>query len=257
MCLILIALDAHPRYRLVVAANRDEYRDRPAAPAEFRDDAPGVLAGRDLAAGGTWLGLSRTGRFAALTNFRDPEGFRRDAPTRGRLVADFLAGRVPPDEYLEGLARAAAPHNGYTLLAGTPGRLWVYSNRGDGPRALAPGVHAISNGLPDAPWPKVQRGRDALAAALAQEAPLDGLLALLQDRRRAPDGELPDTGVGLERERWLSSFFIEGGHYGTRCSTALRVARDGRVEFVERSYDAASRPCGSVRHAFELDPGGA
>ena len=237
MCLILLAHEAHPRYRLVVAANRDEFYARPTAPAGWWEDAPGVLAGRDLRGGGTWMGVDRGGRWAAVTNYRDPGAERKDAPSRGELVGDFLRGGDSAAEYLARLRPRAGEYNGFNLLVGEPGTVLWLSNRAPAPRALEPGVHGVSNHLLDTPWPKVERGKGALAAIL-REPRIDAepMLDLLLDRTVAADHQLPDTGVGLTLERALSTMFIATPEYGTRSSTALLVDREGGVLFVERTH---------------------
>jgi len=236
MCLILLAWHAHPDYPLVVAANRDEFLARRTAAADFWQDAPEVLAGRDLEAGGTWLGMTRGGRFAALTNYRDPARIKPGAPSRGELVSRFLRGRQTPGEYFAELELIAARYNGFNLLFGDTESMWCFSNCGEGARRLEPGVYGLSNHLLDTPWPKVARGKSALAIALQalpDEAPL---FALLQDDRVAPDQDLPRTGVSLEWERLLSAAFIRSPAYGTRSATVLLRDRHGAVRFVEQTF---------------------
>lgn len=251
MCLLVLAWDAHPRYRLVVAANRDEFHRRPTAPADFWPDRPDLLAGRDLEGGGTWLGVTRGGRFAALTNFREPGRHRGDAPSRGELVTGFLIGGHAPLDYLEDLAPHAASYNGFSLVVGAGGRLAHLSNRGPGPAPISPGVHGLSNHLLDTPWPKLIRSRDRLCELLARDqVEPSSLLDLLADREPPPDEELPDTGVGLELERLLAPPSVVSPTYGTRCSTALLVERAGTTCFVERSLDAAGEPTTTREHRF-------
>ena len=254
MCLIFIAHRAHPRFPLVVAANRDELYARPTAPASFWDGGSEVLAGRDLQGGGTWLGMTRGGRFAALTNFRSPEEQLTDAPTRGALVSRFLEGDSAPADYLDDVSARGASYNGFNLLVGGVGALWWYSNRADRPHELAPGIYGISNHLLDTPWPKVARGKRELARLLdAGELDAERLLELLSRREHARDGELPDTGVGIEWERVFSPVFVVSEHYGTRSSTALVVEACGRVRFVERTHEAGSLDASTASFAFELD----
>jgi len=253
MCLILLAHRAHPDFPLVVAANRDEWFSRPAAPAGFWPDAPEVFAGRDLEANGTWMGITRGGRFAALTNFRDPARNRPDAPSRGGLVRDFLVDDASPAAYLDSLEGVADRFNGFSLLVGDRNALLYFSNRGGERRAIEPGVHGLSNHLLDVPWPKVREGKARLAERLNGDVDVDGLLEVLGDARPAPDEELPQTGVALEWERSLSALRIETPEYGTRASTVLLVAADGRVTFVERSFDHSGAETGTVRERFRLD----
>lgn len=223
MCLILLAWQANAEFPLVVAANRDEFYARPTRPAGFWPDAPQVLAGRDDSAGGTWLGFTRSGRFAALTNYRAPEHARSDRPSRGKLVADFLTGEMTPAEYLAATAGFGKACNGYNLLVGTRDELWWSSNVSGESRQLAAGVYGLSNHLLDTAWPKVGAGRTALTAALGP--PLDelALSTLLCDDTRHEDQKLPQTGIPLEWERALSAAFIHTPAYGTRASTLLKV----------------------------------
>lgn len=245
MCTLLFAWQVDPARPLIVAANRDEFHARPTAAASTwprddkdDDDAPEIVAGRDLQAGGTWLGVTREGRFAALTNVREP--FVAPPPgarSRGGLVAEFLRGRAAPGEYLAGLAPDA--YAGFNLVVGDRSSLWYLSNRSGPARALGPGVYGVSNAALDTPWPKVRRGRENLARLVAAGAASpEAVLALLADRAPAPDAELPDTGVGLVMERVLSPLCVVSPGYGTRSSTALTIHRDGVVEFRERSHDA-------------------
>ena len=237
MCLIALAWRAHPSHRLIVAANRDEYFARPSAPADFWDDHRGVLAGRDLEAGGTWLGITLKGRFAALTNYRNPADRKTGLPSRGALVADFLTGEAGPAEYVKRMQKAAARYNGFSLLVGDEDSLWFFSNRGSPPQRVPPGVHGLSNHLLDTPWPKVEKAKTRLAGQL--EKPFDAAAAftLLDDTGRAPSAELPSTGVSLELEERLSSIrILAAGGYGTRCSTVVRFGNDGRVELHERTW---------------------
>jgi uncharacterized protein with NRDE domain len=252
MCLILFAHRVHPAYPLVVAANRDEWFRRPTAPAGFWPDAPEVLAGRDLEQQGTWLGVTRAGRFAALTNYRDPGANRPDAPSRGTLVSAFLRSRIPPGEYLEHLRRDASRYNGFSLLAGDGTALCYFSNRQGEVRSLTPGVYGLSNSLLDVDWPKVQSGKSRLAATLDRRPDAAALLDILDDTGLASDALLPSTGVSLDWERRLSSLRIVADEYGTRSSTALVVGADGEVSFVERSFGADGSEAGIVRERFSL-----
>lgn len=257
MCLILIAWQAHPDYPLVIAANRDEFHARPTRPAGFWPEAPLLLAGRDDAAGGTWLGITRHGRFAALTNYRDPAATDSRRPSRGKLVSDFLLGTLCPEDYLRHSAAYGAACNGYNLLVGTCGgspSLWSASNVSGPPVELAPGVHGLSNHLLNTSWPKVGAGRTALQAALWPQPEDAALLALLTDEQRPDDAALPATGVPLEWERLLAAAFIRGPGYGTRASTLLKVRRDGRVMFDETSWPATASGLPTRRRfAFNLE----
>ena len=253
MCLIAIAWRAHPAYRLIVAANRDEYFGRPSAPADFWDDHRGVLAGRDLEAGGTWLGITLEGRFAALTNYRNPADKRTGVPSRGALVSDYLKGKAGPSGYVKEVQKAAMSYNGFSLLVGDTDSLWFLSNRGGEPLRVQPGVHGLSNHLLDTPWPKVERARAKLAKQL--EEPFDAAAAfeLLSDTEHAPNAELPSTGVSVEMEERLSAIrILAAGGYGTRCSTVLCFMNDGRVEFHERGYREEGGASGTISYRLTL-----
>lgn len=252
MCLIVFAHRAHADYRLVVAANRDEWFERATAAAGFWPDAPDVLAGRDLAANGTWLGVTRSGRFAALTNFRDPASHRPDAPSRGALVSAFLTSSERPAAYLASLRPQAARYNGFSLLVGDADSMFYFSNREGEARELAPGVYGLANHLLDVPWPKVRAGKARLGERLNEGLSAERLLEFLDDTGEAPEAELPSTGVGLERERLLSPLRIRAGAYGTRSSTALLVSSGGEVSFVERSFAASGAESGVVREQFRI-----
>ncbi len=254
MCLALIATQVRDDMPLVVAANRDEFYARPAAPAAFWLDAPGLLAGRDLSAGGTWLGVTRDGRFALLTNHRDPRAHRDGAPSRGALVTEFLRGKGNAGDFLRMKEKEAAAYNGFHLVVGDVREILYFTNTDGRLRPLAPGVHGISNGPVDEPWPKVTQSTARLARLLESPSPPapEALLDLLSDRERSPDTELPSTGIPLEWERALSSVFVVHGGYGTRCSTALLVSKEGLVRFVERSFDPAGAPTGTVAVSFRL-----
>ncbi|MGH7509133.1 MAG: NRDE family protein [Gemmatimonadales bacterium] len=249
MCLVLTALDFHPEYSVIVAANRDEFYDRPTAPAEFWADAPSVLGGRDLQAGGTWLGIDRGGRLAAVTNYRQGQRESSAPRSRGRLVSDFLTSEIGPLEHMERIRSEAGLYNGFNLIAGDAGGLFYYSNREGRVRSLAPGVYGLSNHLLDTPWPKVATTKSAFDTLLnggASELTAD-LFALLSDRNRPADALLPSTGVGPQWERLLSSAFIASDNYGTRSSTVVMVGRDGRIVFVERAFGPGGAPGGEAR----------
>jgi uncharacterized protein with NRDE domain len=252
MCLILMAWRVHPEYPCVVAANRDEFHARPAAPAQWWTDKPRILAGRDLRAGGAWLGMTRTGRLAALTNFRGSEQRLADAPSRGGLVTTILESNSPVADGLAYLREVGSAYNGFSLIFTDGEQLGVYESAlGEG-RLLGPGVYGLSNDLLDTPWPKVQNAKSDLLAALTDPSDEKSLLALLRDDRPAPDEQLPRTGVSKDWERMLSSAFIRDADYGTRCSTLVRIDRRGRARFDEWVWDAAGAEAGRTRLQFDL-----
>ncbi|MGA7828239.1 MAG: NRDE family protein [Geobacteraceae bacterium] len=255
MCLILLAYRSHPCYPLVIAANRDEFYDRPTAPASFWETEPQLLAGKDLRSGGTWLGISRTGRVAALSNYRDPGSSRNNTPSRGGLVTEFLLGDLPPAEYLERLQQRSHDYNGYNIIFGNWENLICYSNRGEVPPLLQPGIHGLSNHLLDTPWPKVIRGKSALAEILSRgaEPAVEEIFSLLAERSIPDDNLLPDTGVGLETERLLAPLFITGPAYGTRSSSIILINKAAEVTFHERTYNGAPGNCSTRSFRFTVD----
>ena len=234
MCLALLAQDCHPRYSLVLAANRDEFHNRPAEPARWRDGD--ILAGRDRQAGGSWLGVTRSGHWAVLTNL--PEPLLPDAPSRGELVLEYLHSDAPPAAALEELL--ARKVGGCCLLAGAPG-VAAWGSTGGRVAGLEPGIHALSNAPPGTEWPKVVAGRDALRVALRGPEPdPEALFAILADRS-----------VPVAGEPW-SAAFVATPEFGTRCSSLLLVGRDGRVEFRERSFDSRGGVTGEVCESYAL-----
>lgn len=227
MCLIVFAWQVVPGMPLVATSNRDEFYARPAAPAHWWDDAPNVYAGRDLRGQGTWQGISRDGKFAALTNIRAPSERRSDAPSRGALVSDYLRGELGAADYVSRLREQCDPYNGYNLLVGDSTTLIWYSNRGSGDarngKPLAPGIYGLSNGLLDEPWPKVVRTKANLCSLLCQAAPDEAYFEMMTDTTQASECRLPKTGIDIELERILSSVCISTPDYGTRVSTLTQL----------------------------------
>ncbi|HWP95198.1 MAG TPA: NRDE family protein [Gammaproteobacteria bacterium] len=253
MCLLVLAWNAHPDYALVLAANRDEFHARPSTAADWWPDAPHVLAGRDLEAGGTWLGVTRRGRFAVVTNIRETGTPRRGLCSRGALAADFL--RTEPDihAYLATLAATATDYGGYNLVFGDRSVLHYHANRGAPSRTLAPGIYGLANATLDESWPKVARVRARFTTLLSNAFDEEALLALLDDTTPAPDDTLPDTGLEPALERRLSAPKVVTETYGTRCSTVVLWWRDGEARFVERSFDPGGRETGRRRFVFRLE----
>lgn len=259
MCLIVFALERHPRYPLLLAANRDERYLRPTAPAAFWEEDVDVLAGRDLEAGGTWFGMTRRGRIAGITNFRSgPPNLAPIGRSRGLLVSDYLRDTGDADAYGATLRATRGDYRPYSLLYGDWRRLCCYSSASDRVQEVPPGVHALSNHLLDTPWPKVAHARETLARIAQADAPIDPerIFDLMRDRAIAADGELPDTGVGRDLERRLSPIFIQTPSYGTRSTTVLLVDRDLEVLFHERTFDAAGCCSGDRINRFRLRPDG-
>lgn len=240
MCLILLAYDCHPRYKLVVTTNRDEYYSRPTQSARFWPENPAILAGKDLIKDGTWTGITTTGRFAAVTVYREVSNYPAHLPSRGLLAANYLASHEAPEVYLDRLVNESADYKGYSLLVGTFDALFYLSNRENTVRKLAKGLHGLSNNLLDVPWPKVSKGIKSLADCLQQEEiKVEHLFAIMANRECPDDRDLPDTGVGLERERMLGAACIVSPNYGTRATTVILVDRNNNVEFWERSLELA------------------
>lgn len=236
MCLIVFAWKLVPGCPLLLAANRDEFFARPTQAAGWWEDHPDVYAGRDLKAGGTWLGVNRRGRFAALTNIRNGRAARLDKRSRGELVADYLRDDADPLDYLGRVRAIAAEYNGFNLVFGDAQAMYWVSNDGEPAyRQLEPGIYGLSNGSIDTPWPKVLRAKAQFASLICQGAPDDAYFEMLADTTRASDHRLPDTGVSLEWERLLSPICIESEDYGTRASTLLRVHEGGVAQLRERS----------------------
>lgn len=253
MCLLVIAWRTHPRFRLVVAANRDEFHDRPAAPLAWWNDDTCILAGRDLRAGGTWLGVTRDGRFGVVTNFRDLESPPApDAPSRGGLVPRFLRKRRATAEFLGELGDEAGRYAGFSLLVGGADDLHYYSNRGEaGGRSLPPGIYGLSNHSLDTPWPKLVRTRERFAVAMGAGDPdIGSLFDILGDREPAADESHPDTGLPPDWERALSAPFVVHERYGTRCSTVVVRDCEGRTAVHEWRFDAKGAQTGATRMEF-------
>lgn len=252
MCLLAFSYKNHSQYSLIFAGNRDEFYDRPTAPAGPWKEAPHVLAGRDLKAGGTWMGVTQSGHWGVVTNVRDQRPRREDARSRGTLVANYLRDEPAPQAYLERVAAEAECYNGFNLLLGTLGSLYYFSNREPGIQTVDPGIHGLSNERLDTPWPKVQRAKEGLQAQVqGGDVSVEALLDLLNDRRPAPSDQLPDTGLGRERERMLSPIFIDGDKYGTRASTVLLLGYDGTVTLVERTFEEGAADS-TRRFSFEV-----
>jgi uncharacterized protein with NRDE domain len=252
LCLIVLAWKARADLPLAVAANRDEWRARPTQPAHWWPDHPRLLAGRDLEAGGTWMGITRAGRFAAVTNFRDPSDKRSTARSRGGLVSDFLLGDADPRDYLAALVPHVREYNGFNLILGDGASLWYFGSREGEARAIEPGVHGLSNHVLDEPWPKVVRARLAMEEALHDPDPSVRLFAALADNQGAADDALPDTGVGIAWERRLASPLITGADYGTRSSSVLTVISEGQAKFEERTLAEDGTVVSSAKDEFAL-----
>jgi uncharacterized protein with NRDE domain len=255
MCLILLAIRKHPKYKLVLLANRDEYYERPSEVSQFWEEVPHLLAGRDLIAGGTWLGITRNGRIAAITNYRDPSSVKAKAPSRGNLVSLFLSRAMEPNAYVDLIRNERDRYNGFNLILGKTDLLYWYSNRTDRIVPLFQGVYGLSNHLLNTPWPKVARAKRLFEEILhGRTSPsTEALFHLLQDQKRPPDDRLPRTGVPLEWERILSPIFITSPTYGTRSSTIILIDNEDYVTFVERTFNGRPKPVSTCEFEFVLE----
>ena len=252
MCLILFALQQHPDYPLIVIANRDEYYARPTQDAHWWETGD-IFGGRDLQAGGTWLGVNRQGQFAAVTNVREPGPSGSGLKSRGELTRNFLTPSNQPEPYLQQLSTNDQDYSGFNLLFGSPQKLYFHSNRRAGSQTVEPGIYGISNGSFDEPWPKLSSGRTALAAQLGSTIDESGLMGILTDNAIAGDHELPDTGVALDIERLLSSRFIRSAEYGTRACTVVMFDNNNRVSFSEQNFINANQRGNLVQESFATE----
>jgi len=252
MCLIAFAWKMHPRYKLIAAANRDEFYDRPSLQAHFWDSDPEILAGKDLQAGGTWMGATRSGKWAALTNYRDMWNIKIHAPSRGMLIVNYLRRAGSPEEYMNSVVHGSGAYNGFNLLCGNLDDLYYYSNVANKPIRLEPGVYGLSNSLLDTPWPKTVAAKAFMEAELGHQEPdPDRLFAGLGHSEIYPDDQLPDTGAGLKMERALSSIFIRMKNYGSRSSTVLMIDKDDCISFFERQFTNGMRTGDDVSFRFQ------
>ena len=254
MCLVVFANNVHKNYKLIFAANRDEFYNRPTEQAEFWNNYPDLLAGKDLQAGGTWMGITKQGRFVAITNFRDLRNFKENAPSRGKLTLDFLVNEIGPEEYYKSLKSTLNDYNGFNLLLGNINELYYFSNKNYGLKKLEPEIYGLSNALLDTPWPKVAKSKSYLKKIIDQQEihPWE-VLNILSDTMLAKDEELPDTRVGLELERLLSPVFTRMEKYGTRCSTIVMVDKNDNVKFVEKSYFANAGNFSTKEYNFTIN----
>ncbi|MBT7086791.1 MAG: NRDE family protein [Desulfobacterales bacterium] len=238
MCSIFFLYNMHPEFRLILASNRDEFTCRPTSPAGFWDDETSILAGRDLQNMGTWLGITKTGRIAAITNYRDPASLKAETPSRGALVSDFLSGNQPSKNYLEHVKATGHIYNDFNLITCDNSGLYYYSNRSDKIMELQPGLYGLSNHLLDTPWPKVERGKEMFKDLLnlGRTEIVEKTFNILADNYHPPEDTLPDTGVGPEMERLLSPIFISTDGYGTRSSSVILIGKSNDVTFIERSF---------------------
>jgi len=255
MCLIFLSLNQHPQFKLILAANRDEFYNRLTAPAQFWRDNPRIVGGRDLEAMGTWLGMTRSGKISMLTNYRDPKHINPSAPSRGKLVSDYLMDNISASDYMYNVSLQGKQYNGFNLLAGTVDELYYYSNYKEGIQYLNSGFYGLSNHLLDTPWPKIVQGKKIMDPLFKASSPdIEKIFKAMFNETTAPDELLPDTGLSPERERALSSMFIKTPNYGSRCTTVILVSRDNQAMFAERTYDLKEFSFTTQSYHFEIDP---
>jgi len=249
-----MAYKHHPDYKLIFAANRDEFYDRPSAPAAFWKDEPSLLAGKDLKEGGTWCGITKTGRLAAITNFRDMKSIKKDAASRGRIVTDYLNGRSSPELYGKALKDSADQYNGYSLIFGDKSGLYFFSNRKKELVEIKAGIHGLSNHLLNTPWYNVERSKTLFKKVIekANNNLTEELFEMLSDNTPSAEDKLPDTGLDPEIERKISPIFTATEAYGTRSSTLILIDNNDNVNFIEKSLANKSREWKTSSYDFQI-----
>ena len=251
MCLIAFAVNAHPDYKLILAANRDEFYARPTSVADYWRDQPSILGGRDLQANGTWMAVNEKGQFGAVTNFRDLKNIRKDARSRGDLVVNYLKNPEAAEGYLTRLTKNAEEYNGFNLLLFDGRKMRHFSNYEGKTNSMESGIFSVSNALLNTPWPKVEKLKKDFSEMISTSFDHQSLLGLLEDDATADDDQLPDTGIGHDLEKMLSAICIKSEKYGTCCSTVLTISNDGNVKFTERSFPVGNRKAGTVSFNFQ------
>jgi len=255
MCLIVFSFKNHQKYPLIIAANRDEFYDRPTRPARFWDEETQLLAGKDEKLGGTWLGVTKQGKIAALTNYRDFSNIKEDAPSRGKITIEYLTGDKKALDYLKELHKSSNTYNGFNLINGNHDALYHYSNQTEKITPIKPGIHGVSNAVLNTPWPKVETAKSAFKEAIDRDD-IDEkkIFALLRNSKQYPLNQLPNTGLSDEMEKLVSSAFIKSEDYGTRCSTLITVRNDGEITFIEKTYKpSAGALTSETRFSFTIE----
>jgi len=254
MCLLLLSYKTNPNYKLIVAANRDEFYDRPALLLHNWKNHPELFAGKDLKGNGTWLGITKKGKIAAITNYRDMSKIKDNAPTRGKLITDFLLDEMPAEQYTNLLLKTADIYNGYNLIYGNSDNLYYFSNISKEPVKLSKGIYGVSNHLLDSPWPKVVKSKKIFSELINEPSPSkDKLFDLLQDEEIYPDESLPETGLGIELERMVSPIFTVTEKYGTRSSSVIFIDYNDNVEFTEKSFNNKNEEWTTTTLSFKIE----
>lgn len=240
MCLILFALNDNPKYKLILAANRDEFFNRPTLTADYWEENDSILGGRDVKSKGTWLGINKSGRFIAITNYRDPENERKDTLSRGELSNEFLNTEIDISSFVTKISKDKNKYNGYNLLLSDDSfeNFHHYSNVSDQLSKIKNGIHGLSNHLLNTPWPKVLKAKNSLKNTVkSKNVDIQEMIEILKNADVAPENSLPQTGISFDLEKKLSPVFISMKGYGTRCSTAILVSNNNDVTFKEVSYN--------------------
>ncbi len=253
MCLIVFALNVHPEYKLILGANRDEFYNRPASPAKFWDDHKNLLAGKDLKDGGTWLGVTKQGRFAAITNYRDLRNIKLNTPSRGNIVKSFLIKDDDIENFSKEIISTKGHYNGYNLIYGCADYLFYFSNYNNSLQKIDKGIHALSNHLLNTPWFKVVKSKNQFERVIQNNFAAEDIFKILSDTILSPDNELPETGLDKEREKIISSIFIKTKEYGTRCSTVITIDNNNFVNFTERTFNNNSKNYSEASFNFQIE----
>lgn len=254
MCLLLLSIGTNPKYKLILAANRDEFYERPTALLHNWENQPELFAGKDLKENGTWLGITKKGKISAITNYRDMSNINNDAPTRGKLVTDFLLNDINPEKYSDLLLEKAGIYNGYNLVYGNIDTFYYFSNITKKRIKLSTGIYGLSNHLLDSPWPKVVKSKNIFTKILEEPNPSKNkIFDLLRDNEIYPDESLPETGLGKELERMVSPIFTVTEKYGTRCSSVIFIDMDNNVEFTEKSYNVKNKDWTTSSFSFKIE----
>lgn len=253
MCLIVLGRNIHPKYELILVANRDEFYARPTQVAHYWNGQSKLLAGKDLEAGGTWIGINRYGNLAAVTNYRDPINHQKNKESRGEIPVNFLEMDTTPADYIKQLKSNATKYNGFNLLALSKETLIHYNNQKDEENVIDDGIHAISNATLDTPWPKVTRAKEMFMSIIEGDFTHDELISMMGDTQTADPEDLPETGISKDLERAVSAMCIRTEKYGTCSTTAITISKTGGIEFTEKSYPVGERIEGIVRFSFKRD----
>lgn len=239
MCTMVFAYKMHPEYDFIYIGNRDEFKTRPSIGAHYWEEDSKVIAGMDLEKGGTWAGMTTSGRMAFLTNYREPHLKKDGLYSRGFLTKNFLLSDMTPQAYLATIKTHHSAYDPFNLIVGSLGDLWFYSNMNNKTAKIGPGIHGLSNAFLDTPWYKVVKAKERLSELIYKDFVIEELFSILDDKEIPPDSLLPNTGVPMELERTLSTIHIDTPTYGTMYKTAILIRKDGQVTFYERELKSS------------------